>query len=163
MTYQAGHKLGNYHLIRQLGRGGFAEVYLGKHIYLNTQAAIKVLQVQLSNEALEKFLHEARLIASLEHPHIVRVLEFGIEEHRPFLAMSYAPRGTLRRYVSGPQAPAFILPYVKQAAAALQYAHERKIVHSTDTLARSRSCSIESAGESASEALRHHSGTGEGL
>ncbi len=44
MAYQAGQKLGNYQLERFLGYGGFAEVYLGKHIYLNTQAAIKVLQ-----------------------------------------------------------------------------------------------------------------------
>lgn len=131
MAYQAGQKLGNYQLEGFLGYGGFAEVYLGKHIYLNTQAAIKVLQKQLSNEALEKFLQEARIIAGLKHPHIVGVLEFGIEEQRPFLVMAYAPHGTLRRrYRTGNAlSPLVILPLISQIAEALQYAHERKIIH----------------------------------
>ncbi len=131
MAYRAGQKLGNYQLERLLGHGGFAEVYLGKHIYLHTQAAIKVLQRQLSDEALEKFLQEARIIASLKHPHIVRVLEFGIEEQHPFLVMAYAPHGTLRRcYTRGKMLPPRIIaPYVRQVADALRYAHERKIIH----------------------------------
>jgi serine/threonine protein kinase len=131
MAYQAGQKLGNYQLVRLLGHGGFAEVYLGKHMYLNTQAAIKVLQKQSNNEALEKFLQEARIIAGLKHPHIVGVLEFGVEEQRPFLVMPYATHGTLRRcYRRGNVlSPAIILPYIRQIADALYYAHERKIIH----------------------------------
>lgn len=131
MAYRAGQKLGNYQLERLLGHGGFAEVYLGKHIYLHTQAAIKVLQHQLSEEALEKFLQEARIIAGLKHSHIVRVLEFGIEEQRPFLVMAYAPHGTLRRrYSRGKMLPPTIIaPYVRQIADALHYAHERRIIH----------------------------------
>ncbi|MBA2395613.1 MAG: protein kinase [Ktedonobacteraceae bacterium] len=131
MAYQAGQKLGNYQLERFLGHGGFAEVYLGKHIYLNTYAAIKVLQRQSSDEALEKFLQEARIIAGLKHPHIVGVLDFGIEEQRPFLVMAYVPHGTLRRRYGRGKAlsPVIILPHVQQIAGALQYAHERKIIH----------------------------------
>ena len=131
MAYQAGQKLGNYQLVRFLGQGGFAEVYLGKHIYLNTQAAIKVLYRQSDDEALERFLQEARIIAGLTHPHIVGVLEFGIEEQRPFLVMPYASHGTLRRRYRRGNAlpPAIILPCIQQVAEALQYAHERKIVH----------------------------------
>jgi serine/threonine protein kinase len=131
MAYQAGQKLGNYELVRLLGHGGFAEVYLGKHIYLNTQAAIKVLQRQSNDEALEKFLQEARIIAGLKHPHIVGVLEFGVEEQRPFLVMPYATHGTLRRCYRRGNAfsPAIILPHIRQIADALYYAHERKIIH----------------------------------
>jgi serine/threonine protein kinase len=131
MAYQAGQKLGNYQLVRFLGHGGFAEVYLGKHIYLNTQAAIKVLQRQSNNETLERFLQEARIIAALKHPHIVGVLEFGIEEQRPYLVMAYAPHGTLRqRYGRGNAlSPVVILPFIRQVAEALYYAHERKIIH----------------------------------
>jgi serine/threonine protein kinase len=77
------------------------------------------------------FRQEARLIARLEHPHIVRVLEFGLEGNTPFLVLDYAPHGTLRqRHAKGIALPtATILPYVKQVAAALHYAHEQKLVH----------------------------------
>ncbi|MBA2287084.1 MAG: protein kinase [Ktedonobacteraceae bacterium] len=132
MMYRVGQKLGNYQLVRLLGRGGYAEVYLGKHIYLKTQAAIKMLHVRVANDSMQSFLNEARTIARLEHPHIVRVLEFGMEDDQlPFLVMSYAPQGTLRqRHPKGSSlSPARVLSYVNQVAAALQYAHERKVIH----------------------------------
>ena len=77
MTERLGQQLGNYRLIRLLGEGGFAEVYLGEHVYLKTQAAVKVLQVRITNDNLEGFLTEARTIASLKHPHKWRVHRFG--------------------------------------------------------------------------------------
>jgi WD40 repeat protein len=114
-----------------LGWGSFANVYLGEHLYLKRQVAIKVLRTRLGNEDTESFLTEARTIADLEHPHIVRVFDCGIDNGTPFLIMSYAPNGTLRkRHPEGiPLAPTVILPYVKQVAAALQYAHDRKLIH----------------------------------
>src|SRR5437588_2440441 len=86
-----GQQLGKYRLLRQLGQGGFAEVYLGEHIYLKTRAAIKVLKLRLANDDRESFFTEARTIASLKHPNIVRVIDFGVEDDRPFLVMDYAP------------------------------------------------------------------------
>ncbi len=71
-------QLGNYRLTRLLGRGGFAEVYLGEHIHLSTLAAVKVLHTELTSDEREKFRVEARTIARLEHQHIVRVLDFGV-------------------------------------------------------------------------------------
>ncbi len=126
-----GQQLGNYRLVSLLGLGGFAEVYLGEHIYLNTQAAIKVLQTQLASDERESFLNEARAIARLVHPHIIRVLDFGVEGGVPFLVMDYAPNGTLRqRHPRGiPLAITTILPYVKQVASALQYAHDQRLIH----------------------------------
>jgi serine/threonine protein kinase len=124
-------QLGNYRLIRQLGSGGFAEVYLGEHIHLKTQAAIKVLQAQLSGSEREDFIKEAQIIASLVHPHIVRVLEFGIEKNVPFLVMDYAAGGSQRQAqaVGQPLPLPIIVSYVKQVASALQYAHNKKIIH----------------------------------
>src|SRR5437899_7436946 len=90
---QVGQQLGNYQVIRLLGQGGFAEVYLAEHLHLGTQAAIKVLTTKLMSEELDTFRHEARTIAHLEHPHIVRVLDYGVQENTPFLVMSYAPGG----------------------------------------------------------------------
>ncbi len=91
-----GQQLGNYRLVRLLGRGGFADVYLGEHIHLNTQAAIKVLHTQLTDEDVKSFYNEVHTIALLKHPHIVRVLDFNVQEGIPFVVMSYAPNGTLR-------------------------------------------------------------------
>ncbi len=131
MIDYTGQKLGNYQLVKLLGRGGFADVYLGEHVYLQTTAAIKVVQAQLTDEALEKFLVEARTIARLSHPNIVPVLEFGIENTTPFLVMSYAPYGSLRqRHPRGSLlAPLTIVSYVEQVATALQYAHDRQVIH----------------------------------
>ena len=74
MGYRLGQQVGNYRLVRLLGRGNFADVYLGTHIHLNTQAAIKVLNEHLTNQDVEGFLTEARTIARLRHLHIIQVL-----------------------------------------------------------------------------------------
>ena len=131
MTDRSGEQLGNYRIIRLLGKGGFAEVYLGEHIFLKTQVAIKVLRTQLMSSDMEDFLREARTIARLRHANIVRVLEFGIEEKTPFLAMDYAPNGTLRQlHPKGSiLSLATIVPYVSQVASALQHAHDEKLIH----------------------------------
>ncbi len=126
-----GKQLGNYRLIRILGQGGFADVYLGQHVYLNTLAAIKILQTRLAQDDLEVFLKEARTVSNLIHPHIVRVLEFGVEGTTPYLVMDFAPNGTLRqRHPKGTRLrPAIVVPYVKQVASALQYAHDKRLIH----------------------------------
>jgi serine/threonine protein kinase/type II secretory pathway pseudopilin PulG len=132
MADRAGQQLGNYRLLRLLGQGGFADVYLGEHIHLGTQAAIKVLQMRLSQNTIDEFLNEARTIAHLVHPHIIRVLDFGVQEGMPFLVMDYARGGTLRkRFMTAgkPVSTTSLFPYVMQIASALQYAHERKLIH----------------------------------
>jgi len=87
MADRSGQQLGNYHLLRLLGRGGFAEVYLGQHIYLHSLAALKILQIDLNDQDVERFVKEARTLASLTHPHIIRVLDFAVEHGTPFLVM----------------------------------------------------------------------------
>src|SRR6267154_951691 len=91
MSDRSGQSLGAYQLVRLLGEGGFAEVYLGQHIYLNTQAAIKILHAtKLHNQTeVESFRREAQTIANLTHPHIVRVLDFNLEQGVPFFVMEY--------------------------------------------------------------------------
>jgi serine/threonine protein kinase len=132
MIDRSGRQLGNYQVIRPIGRGGFADVYLGEHVYLKTQVAIKVLQTKVAGEEdLEGFLKEARTIAHLVHPHIVRVMDFGVDDQTPFLVMDYAPNGTLRqKHPKGSRIPLpAIVPYVRQIAAALQHAHDEKLIH----------------------------------
>ncbi len=127
-----GEQLGNYRVLRLIGEGGFARVYLGEHIYLKTQAALKVPKIRLPQEDLDTFLVEARTSVSLEHPHIVRVLECGLQDGAiPYLVMTYAPGGTLRRrYPKGTRLPpAAIFLYVRQVASALQYIHHKGLIH----------------------------------
>src|SRR5690348_3727773 len=97
MTERIGQQLGNYRLVRLLGQGSFAEVYLGEHLYLKSYAALKVLRTALSDENVAKFLAEGQTLARLSHPQIVRVHDFAVVEGTPFLVMDYAPAGTLRR------------------------------------------------------------------
>jgi len=131
MAQQIYQQLGKYRIIKFLGRGGFAEVYLGEHVYLKTQAAIKVLHTRVADGDVEMFRSEALTIAHLAHPHIIRVLDFDIEQAVPFLIMEYAPYGNLRqRHPAGTRVPpAAFLSYVRQVASALQYAHDHKLIH----------------------------------
>jgi serine/threonine protein kinase len=131
MGERDGQQLGNYRLLRRLGRGGAAEVYLGEHVFLNTQAAIKVLQAPLPEQDVPAFLREARMIAGLTHPHIIRVLDFGVQDETFYLVMEYAPKGTLRQiYPPGTRlSQSTIAVLVRQIADALQYAHDRNVIH----------------------------------
>lgn len=131
MHDRVGQHVGNYRLVQLLGSGGFADVYLGTQIFLDNPAAIKLLHTNLAREDIESFRAEARTLVRLIHPQVIRVLDFGIDENTPFLVMDYAPNGTLRqRHPRGQQLPlARVIEYVNQVAAALQYAHDEKIIH----------------------------------
>ncbi|MBV9229452.1 MAG: serine/threonine protein kinase, partial [Chloroflexi bacterium] len=131
MTYRIGQQLGNYRIVRQLGHGGFADVYLGEHRYLKSYAALKVLRVSLKEEDAQRFLSEAQTLVRLKHPNIVRVLEYSIDRGTPVLVMDYATGGTTRqRHPRGSLLSlATTVTYTKQVAAALQYAHNRSLIH----------------------------------
>ncbi len=124
-------QFGQYRLLSLLGEGGFSEVYLGEHIYLKTHAAIKILTIPLEQDERSRFLSEARIIAHLDHPHIVRVLDFGLQDRVPFIVLSYAPHGSIRQlYPKGAALPLpTIVDVVRQLADALQYAHSQQLIH----------------------------------
>ena len=127
----AARQLGNYRLLHLIAEGGFAEVYLGVHVHLNTYAAIKVLRARLESSDLDEFRSEARIVARLRHPHIINIYDFDVKDGTPFLVMDYAPNGTLRRrHPRGSVLPpTTILTYLKQITDALQYAHDQHYIH----------------------------------
>src|SRR5690348_8734647 len=130
-TDEVGQQFGNYRLLRPLSVGKDSTLYLGEQIYLKTRAAIKLYHSRLLQQDQESFLAEAATLARLTHPHIARVFEGGIERDRPFLVMAYTPAGTLRhRHPVGDRLPlSLIVTYVKQIAAALDYAHRQQVLH----------------------------------
>ena len=131
MPDRVGQQLGNYRLVRVLGQGTSAVVYLGEHQYLERLAAIKVLHVRMEAGTHEAFRREARTIAQLHHPHIIAVHDFDIEDQTPYLVMDYTPNATLRsQYPKGTRLPSEkIVTSVNQIASALDYAHEQHVIH----------------------------------
>jgi eukaryotic-like serine/threonine-protein kinase len=135
MDSYVGQQFGDYRLTHYLGGGGFADVYLGKHIFLSTQAAVKVLKGHFTDKEIEAFRYEALILARLEHPHIVPIRTFSIAQFGdravPFLVMGLAPNGSLdKRHPKGTILPLVtIVSYVNQIAEALDYAHAQKVIH----------------------------------
>ncbi|HEX7733626.1 MAG TPA: protein kinase [Ktedonobacteraceae bacterium] len=139
MPGRIGEIFGSYELIQFLGRGGFAEVYLGKHTQLPQQmAAIKILDKQLVLNKSQQFQREASIVATLHHPNIVQMYDYNLYSNPtltatlvPYIVMEYAPNKSLR--VKHPRGLALpiktMLNYIRQMADALQYAHEQDVMH----------------------------------
>jgi serine/threonine protein kinase/Flp pilus assembly protein TadD len=130
MIDYSGQQIGSYRLVQRLGFGGFASVYLGQHVRIaSKQAAIKLLH--MFDVDSKKFQQEAETTAALDHPHIIRLIDFDFHDQMPFLVMDYAPGGSLRsRHPEGTQVPlATVVQYVQEIAKALEYAHSKNVIH----------------------------------
>ena len=130
----AGQIIGRYQILAPLGEGGMATVYKALDTHLDCEVAVKVIRVdQLApavlEKALKRFEREAKEVAKLNHPNIVRVMDYGEHEGIPYLVMPYLHGGTLKQKMGSP------IPYQKAVlllepiARALEYAHQRKMIH----------------------------------
>ncbi|GHO75999.1 hypothetical protein KSD_37700 [Ktedonobacter sp. SOSP1-85] len=128
--------LGHYRLLSELGRGGTATVYLAEDIHLQRQVAVKVFQpeLQAANRAefLAHFTREARVLARLDHPHILPVYEYGEQDICAYLVMPYMPGGSLKEYLQKHQGQLPLeqtLAFIHQVLNALEYAHQQGLIH----------------------------------
>jgi serine/threonine protein kinase len=128
--------LGRFRLDRQIGRGGFARVFLCTDLTLERRVAIKILDHALLERAdehdfLARFRREARAVAALDHPNILGIHDYGEDDGTIYLVMPFIEGGTLHERLTGGRAldPATAGNYLRQVAAALDYAHRRGIVH----------------------------------
>ena len=124
---------GRYEEPRLIGRGGMGEIYLARDRLLGRTVAVKLLAERLAQEPelRERFRREALTAARLsEEPHVVTVYDVGEHAGRPFTVMEYLPGGTLAaRAQSRPVEPEQALAWLEQAAAALDAAHGKGVVH----------------------------------
>ncbi len=131
-----GKLVGNYRIIKELKSGSFGSVFQAKHRVFddNPVVAIKLLHAHLSSQQEhEQFLLEARLLNKLKHPHILPVLDAGIQDNMPYIIMEYAPGGSLRERLdkkAGTPLPLDeALTILTQIGQALEHAHQQTIVH----------------------------------
>ncbi|HEX6034702.1 MAG TPA: protein kinase [Anaerolineales bacterium] len=132
-TVQPGQMLGPYRIINQIGKGGMATVYKAYQPSVDRYVAVKVLPSQLaeSKEFAARFQQEARIIAKLEHPHILPVFDYGESNGVAYFVMRYLEAGTLKdRMVAGRPLPVQEIDRLfTQLADALSYAHGHGVVH----------------------------------
>ena len=127
-----GERVGRYRVSDRLGCGGMAEVWRASDDKLGRDVALKVVLPLYASEDqfLERFLREARVVASLEHPNILPVYDFGEHEGVPFLVMPLIRGGTLADRMQGePIEPGRVVVWVRELAAALDAAHAEGVLH----------------------------------
>ena len=128
-----GQQVKSYRLTKFLSGGGFGYVYQAEHVKLNKKVAIKLLKPEhvLNKKHLAAFEREAKIIASLTHPHILDIYDYDVFDEIPFIVMPFIEQGSLRTLhpCHSILDMATILTYVRQIASALHYAHDHKIVH----------------------------------
>ncbi|HEU2624545.1 TPA: Stk1 family PASTA domain-containing Ser/Thr kinase [Streptococcus pneumoniae] len=125
---------GRYRIVKQIGRGGMADVYLTKDLILDgEEVAVKVLRTNYQTDpiAVARFQREARAMADLDHPHIVRITDIGEEDGQQYLAMEYVAGLDLKRYIKEhyPLSNEEAVRIMGQILLAMRLAHTRGIVH----------------------------------
>lgn len=122
-----------YEIVRSIGHGGAAIVYLGRDLLLNRSVAIKILRAQYASDPqyVARFQREAQSAASFAHPNIIDIYDVGEFNGSPYIVMEYIAGDTLKEIIEneGPFDPDDVAALIEQVAAGLDYAHARGIVH----------------------------------
>ncbi len=134
MSNLVGQTLGQYQIVDKIGRGGMANVYRAVQSSIGREVAVKVLPPEFLRDQtfLSRFTREVEVIASLQHPHILPVYDFGEQDGLPFIVMAYLPGGSLVDVIHqyGEKLPLDqVADYIRQIAGALDFAHRKGIIH----------------------------------
>ncbi len=137
MSDWVGRTLSKVEVQKLLGRGGMAEVYMGRHTTLNRQVAVKLLHSHFSEDEmlLGRFRSEAQAVAGMRHPNIVQVFDFDVAEDRPYIVMEFVDGPSLKEYIQTQRqadrvmSPRTVSRLLAEIASALDYAHSRGIIH----------------------------------
>jgi formylglycine-generating enzyme required for sulfatase activity len=131
-TEWVGRELGEYFVFERIGAGSMAEVYKALQPSMDRLVGIKILSPTLSHDPqfVARFKREVQIVASLEHPHILPVIDFGESEGTFYLVMRYVGGGTLHDLIEqGPLEPPLALRYLSEIGEAIDYAHQQGVVH----------------------------------
>ena len=134
MTNLVGQDVGRYHIIEQLGQGGMATVYRAYDTRLEREVALKFIRREeigpaYLDQLFKRFEREAKSLAQLSHPNIVKVYDYGEFEGVPYLVMEYLPGGTLKQRMGQPIPAADAARLLLPVARALAYAHRENLIH----------------------------------
>jgi len=129
-----GINISRYHILEQLGQGGMATVYKAYDTRLERDVALKIIRrgafpPEVLDRVLTRFEREAKVLAHLNHPNIVSVLDYGEHEGSPYLVMPFIEGGTLKQHLNGPIPWQETVRIVLAVAQALEHAHQKKIIH----------------------------------
>jgi serine/threonine protein kinase/Tfp pilus assembly protein PilF len=138
MTFANGENVGTYRIVEKLGQGGMATVYKAYHPALDRYVAIKVMHPAFMEDPnfLARFQREARIVAKLDHPHIIPIYDFAEHNGHPYLVMRFVEGETLKARIEsarsterGPLEPQEIMRIVQAVGEALTYAHGQGVLH----------------------------------
>jgi WD40 repeat protein/tRNA A-37 threonylcarbamoyl transferase component Bud32 len=128
-----GRQLGQYTIIAMLGSGGMATVYRAQQTSIRRDVAVKVIETKLTDnpEFIRRFEREAQTVANLNHPHILKVFDFGNQDGLIYLVMELQAGGSLaaRLKANGKLDAEDVARYLDQIGAALDHAHNRGVIH----------------------------------
>lgn len=127
-----GTRIGSYEIIEEIGKGGMATVYRAYQPSTERFVAIKIIHkfVALEQQGLERFQREARLIARLEHPHLLPIFDYDASHDPPYIVMRYLESGTLKDILDEHPLPLPEIAFmVRQITSALDYAHRQGVIH----------------------------------
>ena len=124
-----GREIADYELLLLLGHGSSAQVYLGRHKYNRSYAAVKTLNPKVLNARRDVWNNEDYMLSLISHPHIIHMSESGIQDDVLFRIINWAARGTFHDLFALSTSIQKVAAYIEQVASALQYLHMNHIIH----------------------------------